>query len=326
MISTAFLQEAKRLCSFFYDGPHGFIWIYSGAEAFFVSALMIRKCSIEERTFLHQLHQSHPEQSFQLPEHHVLLSFTEQKGSPHHFSRKNLQEAVILAGCRPEKEPLLQPLTGLLSEREQELTLRSQLSLLLERQQAMAQSLKEENERLRQQLETNIQPVLRSWQSEQPELITVSSSCVQQLTNIASGSEVLNVLNRTIELLRFLHPGTAVFHIEPHHLPSIPPNDRQPKENMPQPLSSHQRAELLLDKYEIAAGTAKRNGQAVNGKHIAENLDPPISPPAITDALKKNRKAISSLLEQFPERWPLLRRHLKPVRELNEHFLFRVTA
>lgn len=75
---------------------------------------------------------------------------------------------------------------------------------------------------------------------------------------------------------------------------------------------------ILLDRYEKAASQAQRNGLEVNGKNVACLIEPAVSPAAITDALKKNRKKITHLLISNPEKWPLIRKGLRPLQLIEE--------
>jgi hypothetical protein len=54
----------------------------------------------------------------------------------------------------------------------------------------------------------------------------------------------------------------------------------------------------------------------INGKSIAQNIVPPVSPPAITDILKKNISKIENKMKEYPSNWQLIRKYLKPLREL----------
>ena len=74
----------------------------------------------------------------------------------------------------------------------------------------------------------------------------------------------------------------------------------------------------LLDRYENAAEVLKSINQSINGKNVAKQLDPPVTPPAITDAVKKNEKRIRFLLNQYGDKWPLIRRFLKPIERLDD--------
>ena len=81
---------------------------------------------------------------------------------------------------------------------------------------------------------------------------------------------------------------------------------------------------VLLNRYESAAELAQKQGYTVNGKNVAAHLDPPITPPAITDALKKNEKRLRFLLEKYPKKWPLIKNGLKPLATIHEEVLKNV--
>lgn len=72
----------------------------------------------------------------------------------------------------------------------------------------------------------------------------------------------------------------------------------------------------LLDRLERAALLIENNGLVVNGKLIAQYLTPPVSPPAITEILKKNISKIENKFREYPSNWILIRKYLKPLREL----------
>lgn len=73
----------------------------------------------------------------------------------------------------------------------------------------------------------------------------------------------------------------------------------------------------LLDTYETAANKAIVANKTVNGKNVAAFLSPPVTPPAITDAVKKNSSKIKFILLQYPSRWPLIRQAIRPIRLLD---------
>ncbi len=86
--------------------------------------------------------------------------------------------------------------------------------------------------------------------------------------------------------------------------------------------STQDRTEILLNRYEQSAQRAKEMGIEINGKTIAELMIPSVSPPAVSDALKKNRKTIAELLRNYPEKWPLIRAKLKPLQYLNSTSIY----
>ncbi|PWH87098.1 hypothetical protein [Brumimicrobium oceani] len=75
---------------------------------------------------------------------------------------------------------------------------------------------------------------------------------------------------------------------------------------------------FLLDKYEEAALRAAALGLSINGKNVAAQLDPPVTPPAITDAIKKKKSKIAYLLQQYPEKWMNIRKAIRPISLLDQ--------
>ena len=74
---------------------------------------------------------------------------------------------------------------------------------------------------------------------------------------------------------------------------------------------------LLLDKYESAAHRVQQQGLPINGKNIGAFLEPKISPPAISDAIKKNTERINRLFIEHSTKWMSIRTFLKPLREID---------
>lgn len=75
-------------------------------------------------------------------------------------------------------------------------------------------------------------------------------------------------------------------------------------------------AERKLDQYENALKKVLGMNKKPVGKELAEMLDPPITPAAITYYLKDNQKTINDLLNKHPARWSLLRNHFKPLQNI----------
>jgi hypothetical protein len=70
---------------------------------------------------------------------------------------------------------------------------------------------------------------------------------------------------------------------------------------------------VFLDKLENAATKLMNGGEGITSHGVGQTLDRPISAPAISDALRKNRRRILALLEKHPDRWPLIRNHFRPL-------------
>ncbi len=69
----------------------------------------------------------------------------------------------------------------------------------------------------------------------------------------------------------------------------------------------------FLDRYEASAQRAGQIGEKITGKSIAANCQPPISPPAVSDVLKKHRSKIIKLMKRYPQKWPILRSSFRPL-------------
>jgi len=77
--------------------------------------------------------------------------------------------------------------------------------------------------------------------------------------------------------------------------------------------SRHSRAMQLLDKLERAASMLKSKNLPLISSRVGQSLEPPVSAPAITDALRKNRDMIRQILEKYPEKWEIIRKDFKPL-------------
>lgn len=77
--------------------------------------------------------------------------------------------------------------------------------------------------------------------------------------------------------------------------------------------SRQSRAMQLLDKLEMAAIGLKNKNIAIISSKVGQALDPPVSAPAITESLGKNRDLIMRLLEKYPDKWETIRKEFKPL-------------
>jgi hypothetical protein len=77
--------------------------------------------------------------------------------------------------------------------------------------------------------------------------------------------------------------------------------------------SRQSRAMQLLDRLESAAKILKSKNIPLISTKVGQALETPVSAPAITDALGKNRNAIRNLMDKYPEKWEIIRREFKPL-------------
>jgi DNA-binding NtrC family response regulator len=73
------------------------------------------------------------------------------------------------------------------------------------------------------------------------------------------------------------------------------------------------RSMQLLDRLEKASLSLKSRSQPLTSANVGRELDPPVTAPAITDALSKNKEIIRQLLEKYPERWENIRSEFRPL-------------
>lgn len=102
--------------------------------------------------------------------------------------------------------------------------------------------------------------------------------------------------------------------IDEHHI------DLKSNENKTDSLSAdtiipgrYSKTILLLNRLEEAACLVIENHQPLTGVNVGSACKKSISAPAISDALKKHKQKISSLLNQYPEKWPIIRNDFKPL-------------
>jgi hypothetical protein len=77
--------------------------------------------------------------------------------------------------------------------------------------------------------------------------------------------------------------------------------------------SRQSKAMQLLDRLEMATASLKSRNLAIISSNVGKALDPPISAPAITDALRKNSDIIRQLLDKYPDKWETIRKEFKPL-------------
>lgn len=75
----------------------------------------------------------------------------------------------------------------------------------------------------------------------------------------------------------------------------------------------------VLDRLEMAARRVIDARESLTGQNLGKACTPPISAPAISDAIKKHGHRFPSLFQRHPERWKLLRTHFKPIQNQMTH-------
>ncbi|MDH4473650.1 MAG: hypothetical protein QE487_13655 [Fluviicola sp.] len=319
-----FSAEATHLFSQIYGESTWFAWISAGSETRFIDSGNNRICNTEERFFLLQQVQTFASEPFSLPDNHSFYRFsgTEPNSKPT-FQFIDLNEIQVLIAVSTDKSALLSLSLSLLKEKLNDWQWRIQAGELIERQQQQIVVLEQKLQTTQSSSHQRMTRLLTQWKRMQTVEIVFPPDFYNALDASLTESELIQQLDSALQLARFTQPASTVISLNPTHLS---PKTPLPIAESPRILSPNQRAVLILDKYEAAARMAQHSGLIVNGKTIAAHIQPSISPPAITDALKKHRKGIALALEEYPEKWGLLRKYLKPVKELNEHSFFGRTT
>lgn len=183
------------------------------------------------------------------------------------------------------------------------------------------QSLKEKNQRTTMEIEElmNLQRdfvtqlissiVVEKSRSLQLE-IKVENDFIEQLTQFKLNAEKLNtVVEEAIDIAYNLNFGSTQLKLEAIYLANLDLNTNEEV--------VRDRALEILDSYEESAIKCLMAGLKITGKNVAAHLEPAVSPPAITDAVKKNAKRIAYYLDKHPSKWKHIRAGLKPLQNLN---------
>jgi len=84
-------------------------------------------------------------------------------------------------------------------------------------------------------------------------------------------------------------------------------------EGLPQRLV---KTHLLLDRLELAATGIKQRKENLTSANVGKEFPTPISAPAISDALRKHKKRIIQLFDQYPDKWEIIRHEFRPIQNL----------
>lgn len=318
---NGFPEEIKRLCSLIFGDHSWILWLHSNSDSHTIDAQHIQICTLEERALIKQFTLSSTNTPFSATSSPVIQQYLKGQSllSTQFITIEIGQQSALLA-FHKDIFQLAEIAQRLIQDRWNEWQLRGQLAQLIEQQQQRIQQSDERFETFQQQRAQQLTQLIDKWVHTKTHLsLTLEPSIVASFDYSTNDDEVILQLENALRIAQFAQPNQVHYFISTSHI--LPVSRSHTPTHIP--LSGNQRIELLLDKYEASARIAQQNGFVVNGKTIAEHLQPAISPPAITDAMKKNRKTIGLLLEQYPEKWPLLRKFLKPVKELNERAFFQ---
>lgn len=163
---------------------------------------------------------------------------------------------------------------------------------------------------------------VKSFFPKESETLHLHDDALATLARLSTNEEMLDALLKdSIGLLLTLSPTENQRYLHEIHVQSVSESVLQ-QVQFTEKGNDDQRFVETLDRYEQAALRAQQLGMTVSGKNVASCLKPAISPPAITDFLRKYQPKIQVLLSDHPSRWKLIRQNLKPLREI-DHVSYR---
>lgn len=155
-------------------------------------------------------------------------------------------------------------------------------------------------------------------------IITIEPQIIYELCNETMQLDLLkNYMIKMVDLHLLINNRSESIDLTTSHLYAIAkPNNRNTEIDTNENPKT-KRVFEMLDRYEEVAISLQSKGEIINGKNVGRFLTPPISPPAISDSIKKNLQKIEYYLKEHPNRWNLIRNSLKPLRDLDLSLPFK---
>jgi len=145
-------------------------------------------------------------------------------------------------------------------------------------------------------------------------MVTLSDSAISKLLEFEGQAEHVElIVANSVQYIHSLYLGNwpDKLLIEDYHI-SLTISDIEPVSAQ----NRYSKTIALLDQLNMSVKKIMEQHHNPTGLLVGQYLDKPISAPAISDALKNHRTKILTLLEQYPDRWPELRRFFKPIQNL----------
>lgn len=180
----------------------------------------------------------------------------------------------------------------------------------------LTSNLKQSEQLYTSALKIIVQDIVKVFEENLSKSISIQNDVILRLAKERiSKDQISDILENAIHVAYNLSISSSelVIHNDLIHIGDLKSSSKQTEVN-----SEYDKVKLLLDRYEVAAETARDAGHSVNGKNVARHLSPPVTPPAITDAIKKNEKKIHYYLEKYPNHWKLIRSKLRPLQIIDD--------
>lgn len=141
------------------------------------------------------------------------------------------------------------------------------------------------------------------WDSDTLHLIAENFTSLTEIEEVVKSALIIAINDNN-------EPSNSI-KVEKAHIRSNSIKEEKTKEQAID--TSYQRTISLLDRYEIAASEVLKAKLNITGSNLGNNLNPAISAPAISDAIRKHSSKISHLLHTYPQRWSIIRSKFKPI-------------
>ena len=324
---SSFQSMLTTLLASFFDEATTGCWFIGNQQTNFLFGQDIVPCTIEETVVLKKLINEQKSAEFELSRTSVLRKL-HTFITNHNFHKINLLTGEVLLIASWQQADVLVIFERVLKQQLADLAKRQHILQLFDNESTKNNLLFNENTQLKAHRKNELLLLMNQWEKKHsPIRIQFDHSFIQKIDLLSSNDTIINQLNAALELIQYLKPGLLEYRLNESFFTSNESAQQIVNHKINSPINAtRNRSELLLDKYEEAAQIALANNQVVNGRTIAAYLQPSVSPPAITDALKKNRKAIKSLLDENPTKWGLLRNYLKPVKNISEASNYAIHA
>lgn len=316
---SSFQSTLTTLLASFFDVATTGCWFIGNQQTNFIFEQEIISCTIEETVLLKKLINEQKTSNFELSKTSLLRTLRTFI-SHHNFHKINIISGEVILIASFHNTDLLLVFERVLKQQLADLAKRQHIFQLFDNETAKNNLLHSENIQLKAHRKNEILLLINQWEKKHyPIRIQFDQSFIQKIDLLSSNDTIINQLNASFELIQYLKPGLLEYRLNESFFTSTENAEKIVNQEIKSPVNAiRNRSELLLDKYEEAAQIALAKNEVINGRTIAAYLKPSVSPPAITDALKKNRKAIKNLLDENPTKWGLLRSYLKPIKNISE--------
>lgn len=142
-------------------------------------------------------------------------------------------------------------------------------------------------------------------------------SSLKKLQKAADFNAAKTALSKAAQMTAMLYGKEDDWTILPATIFFAPKQEVRPVEKPPVNTESRMsRTKQWLDNIETAAASLVSAGEEPTGAAVGQALRRPVSAPAITDWLRKNQRRVMMLLNKYPEKWPVIREHFRPLTNL----------